>query len=90
MTDLTKTQSSALFRLFEAGTPLTIPKKTATALLDTGMAQIARVSPKPTDGLALAITVRGRSYCLRQTEPAPVEDEPADQPDDTDTDDLVR
>lgn len=82
MTNLSKAQSTALSQLFEAGTPLTVSKKTANALITAGLAQIARVSPVPApkEGLAVSITTKGRSLCQKRTEQS-------DEPPVTDTDD---
>ncbi len=91
MSDLSKAQSTALFQLFEAGTPLTIGKKTATALVTAGLAQIARVSPtpEPKQGLAVSITTKGRSLCQKRTERKYVSPDEAfkDEPPVTDTND---
>ena len=65
MKRLTVTQQAAMIKVDKQGPIVTIPVVTARALIEAGYFQQASVWPKPTKGVAVSLTTKGRSWIKR-------------------------
>lgn len=62
MKHLTRAQQAAMIKADKQGPIVTIPVVTARALIDSGYMQEVSVSPKPTKGITVALTIKGKSW----------------------------
>lgn len=65
MKRLTTVQQAAMIKADKQGPIVTITVVTARALIEAGYLQQANVWPKPTKGIAVSLTTKGRSWIKR-------------------------